>query len=72
MEVTLTYGRESITKNLPEDSALSALATRTNLQALGAPTDNAKFTLDGDEISSHTVLTDGAEVFVEQKAHQKA
>jgi hypothetical protein len=72
MEVTLVFGRDSITKNLGSSATVADLATRTNLSVIGAPVENPRFTIDGDEVSSSTHLNDGDEVIVETRAHSKA
>jgi hypothetical protein len=73
MEVTLIYGRDSITKNLNHGARVSDIATATNLNVIGAPTDNLRFSIDGDIVDANTVLTmDGTEIYVESKPHSKA
>ena len=72
MTVTLYYGRDSITKELASGSTVSALATNANLAAIGAPTENNRFTLDGQEVGLQYVLQDGDEIYVETRAHSKA
>jgi hypothetical protein len=70
--VTLVYGRESMTKELPSGSTVSDLAKPAILSALGAPTERTRFTLDGSEVDGSDVLEDGDEVFVERKPCGKA
>jgi len=72
ISVTLTYGRNSITKILSEEATVGDLTTKTNLTFLGAPADSVKFVIDGEEVNSATTIEDGDEIYVEQKAHNKA
>ncbi len=72
ISVTLTYGRNSITRSLDEGSLVSEIATQNNLKFLGAPADSVKFVYEGDEITLGEELSDGMEIYVEQKPHNKA
>jgi hypothetical protein len=72
MQVKLVYGRESIQKEVAPGSNLAAIANNTLLSVLGAPTDNVRFTRDGDVISTTDTIYDGDVIYVEQAPHKKA
>lgn len=72
MKVRLTYGRDSITKELPAGSTVADLATSSNISFLGAPADNYSLSRDVDYVDPGDLLEDGDEIVVEQKLHKKA
>jgi len=72
MQVSLTYSRDSITKQIAAGSTLADLATSVNLAYLGAPTENIRFTSGGVELEKTATLYDGMEVYIEPKSHSKA
>jgi len=72
MQVTLTYSRDSITKELNQGATLASIATPGNLAYLGAPSENVRYTSGGIELISDSSLFEGQEIFIEAKSHSKA
>jgi hypothetical protein len=70
--ITLIYGRESFTKEINDGATIADVATAANLSFLGAPKDNIRFTVNGDNVGSSYFLEDGDDVYIEQAAHTKA
>ena len=72
MKVTLVFGREDCGKDLRVGATVQELTTTANLNFLGAPTENVRFTIGGDVVENDYVLDEGDVVYVESKPHSKA
>lgn len=72
MQVSISFGRNEINREINEGATLGTVVTSAVLSVLGAPTENTRFTVGGTEVGSGYVLEDGDAVYIETKAHCKA
>jgi len=72
MQVSISFGRNEISRDVAEGSTVGSVATSAVLSVLGAPTENTRFTVGENEVGQSYVLADGDMIYIETKAHCKA
>lgn len=72
MQITITYGMQSVTVDRPSGTTVGALLADPNIRAVVGFTENSVPLIEGSTVDTGYVVQDGEEISLQARAATKA